>query len=126
MKRLIPLLLCLLLLWGCGSKEDTSKAFTYQKAPELFQLDLSQYDPSTGKIRFRIDDEGYLMSYTYELDGREILVTYSYQGRTITIFAFADDERIDVQLFTAAGDFDPTIPMQEYKGYYIRGYQMPE
>ncbi len=125
MKRILPLLLCLLLLCGCSEKDDTPKAFTYQKAPELYQLDLSLHDPSTKDVRFCFDEENYLISYMYPLDGRQILVTYSYEGRTITIIAFADNERVDVQVFTAASDFDPEIPMGIYKGYYIRGYQMP-
>jgi len=68
----------------------------------------------------------YLISFIYHLDGREILMAYSYEGRTITVIAFADDERVDIQLFTAASDFDPNLPMIEYRGFYIRGYQMPQ
>ena len=126
MKRLLPLLLCLLLPWGCSNQEEAQKPFTYQKAPELFPLDLSQKNPSTKDIGFCFDEEGYLISYMYKLDGRDILVTYSYAGRAITIVAFADDERVDIQIFTATSDFDPNIPMTEYKGYYILGYEMPK
>ena len=126
MKRLLPLLLSLLLLCSCSKKDEAPKAFTYQKAPELFQLDLTPYNPSTNDVRFCLDEEGYLISYMYKLDDRDILVTYSYEGRTITMVAFADDERVDIQIFTAASDFDPDLPMQEYQGYYIRGYEMPQ
>ena len=125
MKRLIPLFLCLLLLFGCSKKDEAPKAFTYRKAPELFQLDLTPYNPSTNDVRFCLDEEGYLISYMYKLDDRDILVTYSYEGRTITVIAFADDERVDIQVFTAASNFDADIPMTVYKGYYIRGYKMP-
>lgn len=124
MKRLLPLLLCLLLLWGCGSK-DSSATFVYKKAPELYEVDLTQYDPSNKDVRFRIDDEGYLMSYMYNMGDHEILVNYSYQGRNITIFAFDGSEIIDTQIFVAASDFDKDLPMIEYRGYYIRGYKMP-
>ena len=47
-------------------------------------------------------------------------------GVAITIIAFADDERVDIQVFTATSDFDPNLPMTVYKGYYIRGYKMPQ
>ena len=126
MKRLVPLFLCLLLLCGCSSKEAAPNAFSYQKAPDLFQLDLNQRDPSTNEVRFCFDEEDYLISYMYQQNDRDILVTYCYEGRTITVIAFADDERVDVRIFTAASDFDPDIPMTEYKGYYIRGYHMPK
>lgn len=126
MKRLIPLVLCLLLLCSCSKTDEAPKAFTYQKAPDLFQLDLTPYNPSTNDVRFCLDEEGYLISYMYKLDGRDILVTYSYEGRTITVIAFADDERVDIQIFPATSDFDPNLPMTVYKGYYIRGYKMPQ
>ncbi len=132
MKRILLLTLLLCLLTACSKKETAVTESTqpstrfpeYTKAPELYEVDTNLYDPSNQDVKFRIDDEGYLISYTYKVDGQEHMVTLSYEGRKITIFAFNGNELIDARVIEAKSDFDPEIGITEYEGYYIRGYVM--
>lgn len=93
---------------------------------EVTEIDLSLYDPSNDDIIFRIDEDGYVVSYIYYYEGVEYSVAMFYDGRTVGAYTFEEDELLGVQTFTAQSDFDPTIGMIEHEGYYFRGYDMGE
>ena len=87
--------------------------------------DISKDDPSDDSISFKYDDLGRVDSYTYQANGKKMVVGYIYDDEksSVWILGYADEIVAVDETLELTGSFDASLGFTEHNGYFFKGYK---
>ena len=105
---------------------ETNDDFGFVIPADAVHPDLDKDDPSDNYIQFRYDELGRIKSYMYKVNGKKMLVCYTYNDkeRTLLITAFSDDIVAVYETIDLPGTFDEEIGFRVKDGFYYKGYDL--
>ena len=92
----------------------------YKLPVDAGKVDKKAKDPSNKDIQFKFDSENRLTSCLYKVDGTDVMVTYTYSGKQIQIYAFSGEIIAAAETFTVK-NYNKDAGIITHGGYYFSG-----
>lgn len=102
-----------------SSEQINDLLSSFQPPAEVFEIDLSNADPSNDDISFEYDEQGRISKCYYQANNIDVYQSYIYENNSVQIFSFNDSIVIG-DVFFENVEYDENAGFSECDGYYLK------